>query len=291
MKRTLLFISIVFFLTSPGISWGGGNQVNRTLTINNGMGVNNGTNRTTVTPTDNDATACSGGNQGSCNGGPFADTSDPFNPNHDCSPSGFGDQCSASFDPGLPGGFTVVDNRFGRGAPCGPNDPNGPPYPYPCHTKGSINQKIPFGIDDTSNSVSISLSPPSLGAVGQPNYQFRSDSFGTLRVQHIEYGFDQNVDSQQAFKIFFIIDSTTDANGKMVGNAVGTYNMTLNDSWSGFGGSTCSVTSTHNASSGTFESGMTGVITCVDKAGNLCQGSQFNPLQFTRTSFDSSLGC
>lgn len=292
MKRLLLLISVLFSLVPPDPIWAAGNQNNRTLTINNGMGVNNGTNRTTVTPNDNDETACARGNQGSCNGGPFADTSDPFNLNHDCQTS-TDDFCSSSFDPGLPGGFTVVDNRFGRGAPCGPNDTTGPPFPYPCHTKGSINQKIPFGIDDTSNGNSITLGPPSLGAVGQPYYQFRSDSFGTLRVHHIEYGFDLNVDNNsQTLKIFYNIDSVTDANGKMVGNAVGTFKMTLNDNFSGFGGSTCSVTGSNAASEGHFESGMTGVITCVDRAGNLCQGSQFRPATFSNSSgFDSSLGC
>ena len=305
MKPLWILNLVVFSLILPNFTWGAGNQANRTLTINNGMGVNNGTNRTTVTPTDNAETACAGGGNGSCNGGPFADTSDPFNPNHDCSPSGFGDQCSSSFDPALPGGFTVVDNRFGRGAPCGPNDANGPPFPYPCHTKGSINQIIPFGMNDSSNGTTYTLGVPltNVGAaVGQPHYQFRSDTFGTLRVQHIEYGFSQNlssdssINSEQSFSIFFIVDSTTDSNGKMVGNAVGSYKMSLNDNWSSRGGTACvlnpSSTATIDAPSvGSFEAGMTGVITCVDRAGNLCQGSAFNPLKFTRTSFDSAMGC
>jgi hypothetical protein len=284
MKRILLFILIIFSISAPDFLWAAGNQTNRTLTINNGMGVNNGTNRTTVTPNDNDETACARGNQGSCEGGPFADTSDPFNLNHDCQTSS-DDFCSSSFDPGLPGGFTVVDNRFGRGAPCGPNDTTGPPFPYPCHTKGSINQKIPFGMDDTSNGNSITLGPPSLGAVGQPYYQFRSDSFGTLRVHHIEYGFDLDLPDAQNLKMFFNIDSVTDANGQMVGNATGTFRMTLNDNGMGSSGSNCNVTANSVSSSGQFESGMTGVITCVDRAGNLCMGSAFTPATFSRTSF------
>lgn len=288
--KPIFVISLLFLLTAPNMTWAAGNQVSRTLTINTGMGVNNGTNKNLST-SDNPGTACSGGNAGSCNGGPFADTSDPFNVNDDCSPSGFGDFCSSQFDPGLPGGFNLVDNRFGRGAPCGPNDHSGPPFPYPCHTKGSINQTIPLGIDDP-NSPTLILAPPSLGGVGQPFYQFRSDTFGTLRVHHIEYGFDLNVDSNtQTLKVFFTVDSVTDANGQMVGNAVGTYKMQLNETFGGFGGSSCSVTASSNQSEGRFESGMTGVITCIDKAGNPCLGSQFNPATFSRTSFDSSLGC
>lgn len=288
--KPILLISILFFLAVPDFTWGAGNQVSKTLTINTGMGVNNNGNRNLST-SDNAGTACAGGNTGSCDGGPFADTSDPFNINDDCSPGSFDDFCSSQFDPQLPGGFNLIDNRFGRGAPCGPNDQSGPPFPYPCQTKGSVNQIIPLGIDDP-NSPSIILAPPSLGGVGQPFYQFRSDTFGTLRVHHIEYGFDLDlVGTDQTLKVFYTIDSTTDANGQMVGNAVGTYKIQLNESFSGFGGSSCSVTASSNQSEGRFESGMTGVITCVDRAGNLCQGSQFDPGKFSRTSFDSSLGC
>jgi hypothetical protein len=280
--RLIVCLSVVLFFALPHFTWGAGNQSNRTLTVNNGMGVNNGTNRNTST-NDNSETACAGGNQGSCGSfggatGPFADTSNPFSPNSDCSPNGFGDVCSSAFDPGLPGGFNVPDNRFGRGAPCGPNDVTGPPFPYPCHTKGSINEKIPLGMDDP-NTPGIITSQPTLGAVGQPYYQFRSDSFGTLRANHIEYGFDLNVAGQQTFKIFFTIDSTTDANGQMVGNATGSYKMRMSENFGG--GSTCTVTAANPSSEGQFESGMTGVITCVDRAGNACQGSQFNPTKFS----------
>ena len=278
MKPTLL-ISILFFLAAPSLTWGAGNQASRTLTINTGMGVNNGTNKNLST-SDNNGTACAGTSQGNCENGPFADTSDPFNVNDDCSSSSFGNFCSSQFDPGLPGGFNLVDNRFGRGAPCGSNDHSGPPFPYPCQTKGSINQIIPFGIDDT-NSPTVLLSPPSLGGVGQPFYQFRSDTFGTLRVHHIEYGFDFDEDNEQQFKVFFTVDSTTDANGQMVGNAVGTFKMTLSENHT----SNCSVTSNNVSSDGRFESGMTGVITCLDRAGNFCQSSQFDPALFSRTTF------
>src|SRR5579884_1830843 len=281
--KPILLISILFLLIAPGFSWAGGNQVNHTLTVNTGMGVNNGTNKTLST-SDNNGTACAGGSNGSCNGGPFADTSDPFNVNDDCSSSSFGNYCSSQFDPGLPGGFNLIDNRFGRGAPCGPNDHSGPPFPYPCQTKGSVHQIIPLGIDDTTSSKAITLSPPSLAPVG-PNgqvfYDFHSDTFGNLRVHHIEYGFDQNEDSEQTLKIFFVIDSTADANGQMVGNAVGTFQMRLSESHP----SNCSATSSKVSSQGRFESGPTGVITCVDNGGNLCQGSQFNPGQFAATSF------
>jgi hypothetical protein len=280
--KVIIFLSIVLFFAVPGNPSAAGNQSNRTLTINNGMGVNNGTNRN-ISTADNSETACAGGNQGSCGGfggatGPYADTSDPFNLNTDCSPAGFGDVCASTFDPGLPGGFKVPDNRFGRGAPCGPNDITGPPFPYPCQTKGSINQKIPFGIDDPNNP-GIIAGPPSLGAVGQPYYQFRSDSFGTLRAHHIEYGFDLDIGGEQSFKVFFMIDSTTDANGKMVGNAIGSYQMRMSEDFGG--GSTCTVTAANPSSEGQFESGMTGVITCIDRAGNACQGSQFNPAKFS----------
>lgn len=282
--KPIFLISLIFLLAAPKVSWAAGNQVNKTLTINSGMGVNNGSNKNLST-SDNAGTACAGGNAGSCGTfggatGPFADTSDPFNTNDDCSPSGFGNFCSSAFDPQLPGGFNLIDNRFGRGAPCGPNDHSGPPFPYPCQTKGSINQIIPLGIDDATSSKIVILSPPSLGAIGQPFYQFRSDTFGTLRVHHIEYGFDLNEDNEQQFKIFFVIDSTTDANGQMVGNAVGTLKMTLSESLP----SNCSITSSKSSYTGRFESGPTGVITCVDAAGNLCQGSQFNPGLFSNSS-------
>lgn len=277
--KPILFIFLVFSIVVPGVSWAAGNQVSRTLTINSGMGVNNGSNKNLST-NNNAGTACSGGGNGSCNGGPFADTSDPFSLNDDCSPTTFGDFCSSQFDPHLPGGFNLVDNRFGRGAPCGPNDHSGPPFPYPCHTKGSINQIIPLGIDD-SGAPTVLLSPPTLGGLGQPFYQFRSDAFGTLRVHHIEYGWDFDEDNEQQMKIFFTVDSTTDANGQMVGNAVGTFKMTMSENHT----SNCTVTSSRVSSEGRFESGMTGVITCVDRGGNLCQGSQFDPALFARNTF------
>lgn len=287
--KPILLISILFFLAVPDFTWGAGNQVSKTLTINTGMGVNNNGNKNLST-SDNIGTACSGGNQGSCGSfggqsGPFADTSDPFSSNDDCSPASFGDFCSSQFDPDLPGGFNLIDNRFGRGAPCGPNDQSGPPFPYPCQTKGSIFQLIPLGIDDP-NSPSVTLAPPSLGGVGQPFYQFRSDTFGTLRVHHIEYGFDLDVNGEQTLQVFYTIDSVTDANGQMVGNAVGTFKILLDDN--NLGGTDCSVTTSNVASDGRFESGMTGVITCVDRAGNLCQGSQFNPGKF---SFSGGADC
>lgn len=283
--KPVFLISVVFFLAVPNMTWAAGNQVSRTLTINSGMGVNNGSNKNLST-SNNPGTVCSGGNTTSCGSfggltGPFADTSDPFNSNDDCSPSGFGDFCSSAFDPSLPGGFNLVDNRFGRGAPCGPNDHSGPPFPYPCQTKGSINQIIPLGIDDSVSTRTHTLTPPSLGGVGQPFYQFRSDTFGTLRVHHIEYGFDFDEDNEQQVKVFFTVDSITDANGQMVGNAVGTFRMTINDNFGN--GTDCSLT-TGNASEGRFESGMTGVITCVDKGGNPCQSSQFIPTLFSRSS-------
>lgn len=287
--KPILLISILFFLAVPDFTWGAGNQVSKTLTVNTGMGVNNGTNKNLST-SDNIGTACSGGNQESCGNfggqrGPYADTSDPFSTNDDCSPASFEDFCSSQFDPQLPGGFNLIDNRFGRGAPCGPNDQSGPPFPYPCQTKGSIYQIIPLGIDDP-NSPSVTLAPPSLGGVGQPFYQFRSDTFGTLRVHHIEYGFDFDADGRQTLRIFYIIDSVTDANGQMVGNAVGTFKMIVDDN--NLGGTDCDITTANVASEGRFESGMTGVITCVDRGGNVCQSSQFNPGKF---SFSGGARC
>lgn len=106
-----------------------------------------------------------------------------------------------------------------------------------------------------------------------------------MRVHHIEYGFDLDLPNAQNLKIFFNIDSVTDANGQMVGNATGTYRMTLNDNGMGSDGPNCNVTTGSVSSSGQFESGMTGVITCVDRAGNLCMGSTFTPATFSRTSF------
>jgi hypothetical protein len=283
MKRLgLLLIVYLSFLTLPDSAWAAGNQTSKTLTINTGMGVNNNGNRN-MTTSDDDGVQCAGKGAQDCEGGPFADTTDPFNPNHDCS-NAFtsSDFCSSSFDPNLPGGFNVVDNRFGRGAPCGPNDTNGPPFPYPCHTKGSTNQMIPLGIDDPNNPYII-LSPPSLGAVGQPFYQFRSDSFGNLRVNHIEYGFDQFVeaDNTQITRIFFIVDSTTDSNGQLVGNAVGSFKMLIQDG----SGAGCNVNTSNSSSEGRFESGSTGVITCVDRNGNLCPSPQFSPGRWAETSF------
>lgn len=280
--KLIFILSIVFLSAVSNAAWGAGNQVSKTLTINTGMGVNNGANKNLST-TNNNGTACAGGNQGSCGNfggatGPYADTSDPFNSNDDCSSAGFGDFCSSAFDPGLPGGFNLVDNRFGRGAPCGPNDRNGPPFPYPCHTQGSINKMIPFGIDDPGNP-GIIASTPSLGGVGQPFYQYRSDTFGTLRVHQIEYGFDLDIAGEQKFNVFYTINSTTDFNGQLVGNAVGSYRMTMSENFGG--GSTCTVTTGNTSSEGRFESGMTGVIACVDRNGAVCQGSQFNPAKFS----------
>lgn len=267
------FFSFFFYLSID--LWAAGNQINVSLTVNTGMGVNNNANRNMSTQ-DNPGTACGGLQNNNCFGGPFADTSNPFSANHDCSSSGTS-VCQSSFDSQLPGGFALVDNRFGRGAPCGPNDTNGPPYPYPCHTPGSINQQIPLGSDDPNNP-SFTLSPPTLGAVGQPFYQFRSDSFGTLRVNHIEYGFNQAVDAQgtQTLKVFYVIDSTTDGNGNLVGNATGTYQMQISDGFAG-----CNVSAGNPSSSGTFSSGMTGVITCLDRGGNPCQSTQFMPGKFS----------
>lgn len=275
MKRILL-ISIALFLAVPAFTWGAGNQNNRTLTINTGMGVSANGNKTLSTNNAN-GVACAGmqADADNCEFGPFADTSNPFNINDDCSPTTFGDFCSSQFDPELPGGFNLIDNRFGRGAPCGPNDHSGPPFPYPCQSKGSIYQIVPLGIDDP-NSPTVLLSPPSLGGVGQPFYQFRSDTFGTLRVHHIEYGWDFDEDNEQSMNVFFTVDSITDANGQMVGNAVGTFRMTMDDNQD----SNCTLTTSSVASEGRFESGMTGVITCVDRGGNLCQGPQFNPGMF-----------
>jgi hypothetical protein len=278
----LLFIISLSFLMLPYSAWAAGNQTNKTLTINTGMGVNNGTNKNMTTNGD-DGVQCAGMGAQDCEGGPFADTTDPFNPNHDCS-NAFTTSpvCTSSFDPNLPGGFTVVDNRFGRGAPCGPNDTSGPPFPYPCHTKGSVNQIIPLGIDDP-NSPYIILSPPSLGGVGQPFYQFRSDSFGNLRVNHIEYGFDQFIeaDTTQILRVFFTVDSTTDSNGQLVGNAVGSFKMLIQDG----SGAGCDVTTSNSSSEGRFESGSTGVVTCIDRNGNLCPSPQFSPGRWAETSF------
>jgi hypothetical protein len=283
----VLLIS-VYLLSLSSAAWGAGNQVNKTLTINTGMGVNNGSNKNLFTK-DNPETQCAGLGPQKCEKGPFTDTSNPFSPNHDCSDAvQTNPNCVASYDPELPGGFVVIDNRFGRGAPCGPDDVNGPPFPYPCHTTGSINQLVPLGMDSTDTADNGKYStfhmPPSLGAVGQPFYQYRSDTFGNLRVNHIEYGFDQNVqtESPQIMRIFFIVDSTTDANGQIVGNAVGSYRMTITDG----SGAKCNVTTSNASSEGMFEAGSTGVITCVDRAGNVCQSVQFRPGKFsTQDSF------
>ncbi|WDT79208.1 MAG: hypothetical protein MPW14_18965 [Candidatus Manganitrophus sp.] len=158
--KPILLISILFFLAVPDFTWGAGNQVSKTLTINTGMGVNNNGNKNLST-SDANGVACAGTSAGNCEFGPFADTSDPFNPNDDCSPSSFGDFCSSQFDPDLPGGFNLIDNRFGRGRPLRSERYERPPFPYPCQGKGSVFQIIPLGIDDP-NSPSVLLSPPSL---------------------------------------------------------------------------------------------------------------------------------
>lgn len=280
--RGILLFILSWFWVIPFSAWGGGNQINTTLTVNTGMGINNNANKN-LTTNNNVGTECAGKGQAGCEGGPFADTSNPFNSNHDCSNNATtSSDCSSSFDPQLPGGFALVDNRFGRGAPCGPNDTNGPPFPYPCHTRGSINQQVPLGIDDP-NVPYIIQRLPSLGGVGQPFYQFRSDTFGALRVNHIEYGFDQVVeaDKTQTLRIFFTVDSTTDSNGQLVGNATGTYKMTITDG----SGANCNVTSSNPGSFGQFESGATGAITCVDSAGRPCPSPQFMPGAWADTTF------
>lgn len=123
MKLIFIF-PIVLFLVFPSFTWGAGNQNNRTLTVNTGMGVNNNGNKNLST-SDAPGVACSGGNAGSCGNfggatGPYADTSDPFNPNDDCSPGAFGDFCSSQFDPNLPGGFNVADKPLWEGGPLRP---------------------------------------------------------------------------------------------------------------------------------------------------------------------------
>jgi hypothetical protein len=282
-KRNFNFLHYIFlflfFFSFPTYSWAQ-NQLNNTRTINIGMGVNpNQTNRNLNLVNEN-GIACAGQNQSNCQGGPFADTSDPFNLNHDCSNTSTSSSvCASSFDSQLSGGFALVDNRFGRGSPCGPNDPNGPPFPYPCHSPGTINQITPLGMDDPNTN--FIQSPPTLGtSVGQPFYQFRSDTFGTLRVNHIEYGFNQSGDAggTQVLRVFYVIDSVTDGNGNMVGNATGTFQLQITDGFAG-----CNVNAANLASSGTFESGMTGVITCVDRGGAPCQSTQFMPGKFAES--------
>lgn len=267
---------IFFFICCAPDSLGAADLNNRTFTVITGHGVNNGSDRTLFNDSVDRGIACGPGpGRGSpdaCDSGFFGNTSDPFATNTNC---GLNAPCMP-FSPQLSSGFNLVDNQFGKNAPCGPNDT--PPFPYPCNTPGSISEQVPFGF----NSNSVTMSPPTLGIPGQPFYTYNSVMSGTNRTHHTEYGFDLTLpgfdDTRiQIQRMFFVIDSTTDSSGQLVGNATGTFKMIINDGYL----SQCNVTSADKGSSGTFTAGSTGVITCLNRDGSACPSTRFIPNLFT----------
>lgn len=132
-----------------------------TFTRSVGMGVSGTAGQNTRISNINQTGAqCLGTPGASCpgngSGAEFANTSDPFETNVDCSAAAADAVCRARFDPGLPKAFEAVDNQFAKtGVPCGPSDPNFDPntgFPYDCNSQGTIYQIVPKGLLDVNNA-------------------------------------------------------------------------------------------------------------------------------------------
>ncbi|HEY5600410.1 MAG TPA: hypothetical protein VIK48_06930, partial [Candidatus Manganitrophaceae bacterium] len=285
----LLFGLLVFFSgTLFPLNVDAINLDTRTVTVSAGMGINNGANRdlfrkcsgVTAGATIDFSCGSSGGvSPDKMIEGSFGNTTDPFNP-FKCSmrldnASVFDDiaECSGVVDPELPITFLPKDTQFGRGVPCGPDDPNGPPFPYPCSSDSRFTQQIPGFVgsvcasSDCVTTNSIQISSPTLGPSGAPFQSFVSTPTSAGgRVRQIKYGFDQTASTDvvisfgpplktsvesQTFKIYFTVDSETDANGRLVGSAIGAFTMAIGE----IGMTACQLTPADPAGAGSFTGG------------------------------------
>jgi len=277
-----LFFTVFFLVGGPNTAYAidfDTRMVNQTV----GMGVNNGTNRVTGT----ECPHC-GGNLFGQVFAAFGNMSSPFSATVCAFNNNFA-SCSGRVDPGLPTNFNTPDTQLGKGVPCGPDDAAGPSFPYPCGSGMSLNLVVPGTTIHATSNTSLSLSGPTLGTPGAPFQQITSTPLGDgNRAHHIEFGFDQTAvhfGTSQTHNIFFTIDTVTGPDGRMVGNASGTYLMIQNENIP----TNCSVTLTDPAGSGTFTAGKSGAITCLKSDGSPCPGPGFKSNLFVSRNSDG--GC
>ncbi|MFQ5598148.1 MAG: hypothetical protein ACE5GK_08860 [Nitrospiria bacterium] len=110
-----------------------------------------------------------------------------------------------------------------------------------------------------------------------------------VRCNHIEFTVDQQMQGQDAadtpFKIDFVIDSATDANGKLIsGTATGSYTITCNTGGCSNGSGTFSVTEP----GGGFSPSSTGFVTINSQTSGGCSaGTQVDPFHQNGVSCQS----
>ncbi len=221
----------------------------RTITQSVGKGINNGTNKVL----DRQLTSLFGF-------GNFPDTSDPF----DTTPF---------IDPENPASFASPNTGLGAGVPCGPDDPNGPVFPYPCSSELTISNNMSVVIN-TAQSFNLIMAAPTLGTSGGFFQKFTQTPLGdgTKTVQ-VEGGFDQTAvmpsATGQVHRYFYSLTTTIDADGKMIGIASGTFLLRTAEEfvpgWFPFG-----INDSDPRGSGTFTADETGALTCVDSILDPC---------------------
>lgn len=313
LKRLRLAAALItFFLIARASIVQAADLNTRTITQNTGMGVNGTTDRVR-TVLDSVNTQCIPAACGDFDtNAPFTNPSNPFVKNADCSAASNAQllPCAAQQDPALPAGFDVPNNQFGKGVPCGPDDSSGPPFPYPCASPGSVNVKIfdqgmihnPDNAGATTGEDFFYIAPThSAAPPGAPFQKIQSTPFGNIRIHHIEFGFTVRenavpqgsgtcttvdgctANDSELIKYFFVMDTITDSNGRMVGAAQGTFNLFMNDSHVQF---LCQVNSTTNSAkqTGTFTANNSGMIECLNSDGTDCPGPAMNPAWFQQVS-------
>jgi len=221
----------------------------RTITQSVGKGINNGTNKVL----DRELTSLFGF-------GNFPDTSDPF----DTTPF---------IDPQNPASFASPNTGLGAGVPCGPDDPNGPSFPYPCSSELTISNNMSV-VMNTVQNFDVIMAPPTLGTSGGFFQKFTQTPLGdgTKTVQ-IEGGFDQTAVMPSAIgqvhRYFYSLTTTIDADGKMIGIASGTFLLRTQEQfvagWFDFG-----IDDSDPRGSGTFTADENGALTCLDSILNAC---------------------
>lgn len=252
------FFTRPFFLASPSLAI---DMNTRTITQSVGKGINEGTNLTQNRDFRSTFASFT-----------FPTTSEPF-------------MVSPLVPSGLPTNFETTNSQLGAGIPCGPDDTNGPSFPYPCSSNFLMTIKIPGSMDSQAGfsgtcscNVGIRFNTPSLGPSGAIFQTFMvSDAGGGKKNIRIEGGFDQILGDFSApdssTKFFYTLDSVLDANGQMDGNANGTFLMEFVETglFINF-----NLPTTDPRASGTFTANTTGMLTCQDSASSPClQNSTF----------------
>ncbi len=242
------------------------NLETRTITQSVGKGINNGTNKNL----DRSLLDC-----GFFGAACFPNTDNPF-------------QDPPVVSSENPASFASPNTGLGMGVPCGPDDTNGPVFPYPCSSEMTISNNMSVFMNSPGNQ-SIIIEGPSLGTSGGFFQKFTQTPVGDgTKIIRIEGGFDKTIAGcvdrtlpncavaslsipSTVFKFFYSLDTNIDADGKMIGIASGSFEMIALDNFFPDGWEeTGAIPPGSPGSSGTFTADETGGLTCLNNDGSPC---------------------